>query len=96
MNPIILRTALEDIERGYEFYESQETGLGTRFEDSIFSDIAKLEEQAGIHRRVHGYYRMLATRFPFAIYYCVEGNEPRIRGILHCRRAPEWIGQRLD
>ena len=95
MNPVILRTALEDIERGYAFYESKELGLGQYFEDSIFSDIAKLEEHAGIHRQVHGYHRMLATRFPFAIYYRVEGNEPRIRGILDCRRAPEWIERKL-
>ena len=44
MNPVVLRTALEDIERGYAFYESQETGLGAHFEDSIFSDIANLKE----------------------------------------------------
>ena len=95
MNTVILRSALEDIESGCKFYESQDTGLGEYFENSIFSDIAKLKEQAGIHRQVHGYHRMLATRLPFAIYYRVEENELRIRGILDCRRAPDWIEQRL-
>ena len=96
MNPVVLRTALEDIEHGYEFYESKERGLGLYFEDSIFSDIAKLEQLAGIHRKVHGCHRMLATRFPFAIYYRVEGNVPRIRGVLDCRQAPELIKHRLS
>lgn len=82
MKPVVLRTALDDIERGYEFYERMERGLGQYFEDSIFSDIAILEQHAGIHRKIHDYHRMLATRFPFAIYYRVEGSVPRIRGVL--------------
>ena len=95
MKAVILRTALDDIVRGYEFYERKEGGLGQYFEDSIFADIGMLARHAGIHRRVYGYHRMLATRFPFAIYYRLEGNEARIRAVLDCRRDPDWIERRL-
>lgn len=64
MKPIILRMALEDLQRGYDFYERREPGLGQYFEDSILSDAATLERYAGIHRQTSGYYRMLASRFP--------------------------------
>jgi hypothetical protein len=95
MSPVILGSALEDLDRGFEFYEQRSQGLGQYFEDSIFSDIASLSLYAGIHRKVHGFHRLLASRFPFAIYYDVVDSEARVRAILDCRRNPNWIRKRL-
>jgi len=50
----ILPSAMEDLRRGYRFYESQDQGLGDYFQDSIFSDIDSLVLFAGIHRVVNG------------------------------------------
>ncbi|MCV2216988.1 hypothetical protein [Thauera sp. Sel9] len=44
------------------------------FLDSLFSDIDALLLHAGVHERHFGYYRSLAKRFPFAIYYRLDGN----------------------
>lgn len=96
MKPIILRMALDDLQRGYEFYERRESSFGQYFEDSIFLDIATLERYAGIHRKTYGYYRMLARRFPYAIYYRLEGEVARIRAVLDCRQDPKWIKNRLQ
>lgn len=48
MTPVILRGALEDLDRGFEFYENKSPGLGQYFEDTIFSNIASLRLYAGI------------------------------------------------
>lgn len=92
----ILESAEEDIKEGYLFYESQEKGIGDYFIESIFSDIESLRLYAGIHSiHFEKYQRLLSKRFPFAIYYRVEGNEVRIYGVLDCRRDPAWIRKRM-
>jgi plasmid stabilization system protein ParE len=40
-------------------------------------------------------HRLLAKRFPFAIYYRVEGDPVQVYAVLDCRRNPAWIRDRL-
>ena len=68
----ILTSAIEDLSRGRMFYDAQGDGLGDYFFDSLFSEIDSLSVFAGIHLR---YFRLLATRFPYAIYYKVKREE---------------------
>jgi hypothetical protein len=70
----ILDEAEADLIEGFHFYERQESGLGWYFLDSLFSDIDSLLLYAGIHNVVFGYYRCLAKRFPFAVYYAIDGE----------------------
>lgn len=51
---------------------------------------------AGIHEMSEGFHRMLAKRFPFAVYYLIEGKTIAVYAILDCRRDPKWIVNRLD
>jgi len=93
----ILDSAIEDLLKGYEFYERQSEGLGTYFLDSLYSDIDSLKVYAGVHSVHQGrYHRLLSKRFPFAVYYRVEENEASIYAILDCRRNPSWIKERLE
>ncbi len=39
---------------------------------------------------------MLVKRFPFAIYYLIEGEFIDIYAILDCRRESEWVVERLN
>ena len=91
----ILEDALVDLVGGYRFYENQAEGLGHYFLDSIWSDIDSLCIYAGIHPLHYGYHRLLAKRFPFALYYSIEDNVARIHAVLSCRRNPAWIRSRL-
>ena len=72
MNIEILSDAEKDIANGISFYESQSEGLGKYFLDSILSDIESLHIYAGVHIIISNYYRLLAKRFPFSIYYKVK------------------------
>ena len=92
----ILDEAEADLIEGFHFYERQETGLGWYFLDSLFSDIDSLRLYAGIHNIVFGHYRCLAKRFPFGIYYAVDGEAVRVHAVLDCRRNPSWTRKRLE
>lgn len=70
----ILSSALRDLREGSDFYERQNPALGDYFLDSLFSDIDSLLLYAGIHRKVYGYHRALSKRFPYAIYYAMDGR----------------------
>ena len=85
----ILTSAINDLAAGREFYERQGEGLGDYFFDSVFADIDSLALYGGIHLKVFGHHRHLATRFPFAIYYRMgtEG-EVIVHRVLDCRRDP--------
>jgi plasmid stabilization system protein ParE len=97
MNVTILNAAQRDLIDGYWFYENQQAGLGDYFLDSLFSDIDSLQLYAGSHAKHFGsYHRMLSKRFPFAIYYRIEGHGAIIYAILDCRRRPSWIRKRLN
>jgi hypothetical protein len=67
----VLRSALEDLANGREFYNQQQEGVGDYFFDSLVSEIDSLVLYAGIHRVQFGYHRLLARRFPYAAYYRV-------------------------
>jgi len=92
----ILDPAEEDLLAGIQFYEDQCEGLGPYFQDSLFADIDGLLIHAGVHRVVFGkYHRMLASRFPFAVYYIVDGQTVLVHAVLDCRRDPQRAVSRL-
>lgn len=92
----ILDAAEQDLIDGFRFYERQEAGLGQYFIDSLFNDIDSLLLYAGIHPVCFGtYHRLLAKRFPFAIYYKLNGEQVSVYAVLDCRRNPAWTRKRL-
>src|SRR5262249_31009157 len=86
----ILTSAFEDLAVGRAFYEEQGEGLGDYFYDSDFADSDSLALYGGIHRKVLGHHRMLAHRFPFAIYYKMapDDNTVIVHRVLDCRQNP--------
>jgi hypothetical protein len=91
----ILETAREDLREGWLFYERTSARLGDYFLDCIQADVSSLNVFAGIHQISEGFHRMLVKRFPFAVYYLVEGEIIDIYAVLDCRLDPDWIVKRL-
>ena len=91
----VLSSAVDDLHAGRLFYEKQGEGVGDYFFDSLFSDIDSLAIYAGIHQKVFGYHRLLSKRFPYAVYYTLEGDMIVVRRILDLRRHPNRIRQAL-
>ena len=92
----ILPSAEEDLADGFWFYEKQGNGLGKYFRESLISEIEGLLTCGGVHRQVNGWHRVLARRFPYAVYYSVHGQTVLVRAVLDCRRDPSWTRRKLQ
>ena len=96
MTVSVLKTARADLSQGYWFYEAQEPGLGTYFLRRVYEDLALLGGIAGIHRKIaNDSHKMIARRFPYAIYYKINQGIVEVNAIIDCRRSPDWIKKRL-
>ncbi len=91
----ILPSALNDLADGCHFYEGKEIGLGDYFISSLISDIDSLQRIGGVHAMKHNLHRMVASTFPFAIYYGIDRDVVVVRRVLDCRRDPKWIRKQL-
>jgi len=91
----LLETANADLRAGYRFYELQSAGLGNYFLDCMQADVRSLQIYGGVHAKAEGFHRLLAKRFPFAIYYLIDGGRIDVYAILDCRRDPTWITSKL-
>jgi plasmid stabilization system protein ParE len=95
MNVAVLDEARLDIADGVAFYDRQSEGAGDYFYQRIFDDIVSLSENAGIHETHFGYYRKIATRHPFLIYYRLIDTGVEVVAVLDGRSRPSNIAAML-
>lgn len=93
---VVLKEVADDLNDGKAFYDQRESGVGDYFWDSLLADMESLVIYAGIHNREHGLYRMLAKRFPYAVYYEIADDIAYIVAVLPMRRNPAWIKRKLE
>jgi len=91
----ILEFAYEDMRFGKSFYEQQSDNLGKYFINSILIDIESLSFYGGIHMKCYGLYRLLAKRFPYAIYYDKKEDIVIVYAILDLRSNPQTNKEKL-
>lgn len=94
-NVVVLAEAANDIECGIDFYNSIEDGVGLYYRDSLIADIRRLGVYFGEHRIHLGFFRSLASRFPYAIYYRDMEGTRQVVAVLDLRRSSEWIRDQL-
>ncbi|MDI6793517.1 MAG: type II toxin-antitoxin system RelE/ParE family toxin [bacterium] len=85
--------AEEDIREAYEWYESKRCDLGHEFVEEIELLFQQIEERPNMFPKVYGNLRRgFPHRFPYAVYFLVEGATIVIKGVFHQRRNPaEWL-----
>jgi hypothetical protein len=93
---VVLEQVAFDLRQGKLFYDDNQQGIGDYFFDSIIADIESLSLYAGIHSKQFGLYRMLAKRFPFAVYYDVSEIAIIVIAVLDLRRNPTWLRKQLN
>jgi hypothetical protein len=93
---ITLKEVANDLKEGKDFYNQGEVGVGNYFWDSLVADIESLIIYAGIHIKIYGLHRMLAKRFPYAIYYEIKNEIAYVVAVLPMRRDPLWIKKKLQ
>jgi len=92
---VVLDEVTNDLTDGKLFYDENEFGIGTYFQDSIIADVESLFIYAGVHIKIFGFYRMPAKRFPYAIYYHLLNEVAIVIAVLPMRRSPYWVKNRL-
>jgi hypothetical protein len=93
---VVLKEVADDLNEGKAFYDGREPGVGDYFWDSLLADIGSLILYAGIHPKQYGFFRMLAKRFPYAIYYDILDDVACVVAVLPMRRNPLWIRKKLS
>lgn len=87
---IIRPEAVDDLNDAFDWYESQKLGLGREFSIEISQRIDKIEESPLLFADIGGgIRRILARKFPFAVYYLTNDEYTVVLAILHCARDPK-------
>lgn len=88
--------AAEDIEDAALWYEARQPDLGPSFVEEINAVFERVE--AGPLRYPvahHAFRRALVRRFPFAVYFGLDGADVVVFAVLHQRRARSLLRARL-
>jgi plasmid stabilization system protein ParE len=89
---VSIRLAAEtDVAEAREWYESQRAGLGDEFLASVAQALMRLEESP---EQFPVYYkdfrRVLTERFPYKVFFRVEGEAVIVFRVLHAARDHTW------
>ena len=90
---LILRQEAErDLVEAYKWYEEKVPGLGSNFMAVIELTLESIQENPVqfpvIYRNVR---RALMRRFPYGIFYFLEGERIVVLGVMHTARNPaKW------
>ncbi len=81
-----------DIEAAFEWYESEQPGLGLEFLDEIRATYTRILDGPFKYEELRpGIRRALTRRFPYAIYFSIEDDLIVIIAVLDTARDPaEW------
>ena len=85
---VLLRTRAEaDLKQARDWYEERQAGLGEDFIDAAGAAMAQLETAAERHPEYYrGFRRLLFTRFPYKVFYRLEGESVIVFRVLHARQ----------
>jgi plasmid stabilization system protein ParE len=88
--------ARDDIHSARDWYEERSPGLGSRFGAEVDAVMLSIGERPLIYAKIHHDVRRATTRrFPYAVYFIVEGQRVAVLRVLHQARDPrEWQAAR--
>lgn len=87
----------EDVIGGYLWYEVKSYGLGEEFLRMFYACAEEIPRNPLLYPIVYGgFRRRLLRRFPYAIYFMIEGKQIVISGIFHCARDPHIVETKLQ
>lgn len=94
---VYVRLAAElDVAKAQLWYEEQQTGLAARFHRELSNALDRLAETPFIYPVVYrNIRRAVLHRFPFLVWYCVEGSVVTIMACTHGKANPGKIRRRL-
>ncbi len=90
--PLLLPEARDDIADTYPWYEERVPGLGIEFLGCFEEVILSVQRFPLRHPVVHeGYRRAVLRRFPYSVYYELDGNQIVVHAVFHqARDSAKW------
>ncbi|HVF22180.1 MAG TPA: type II toxin-antitoxin system RelE/ParE family toxin [Pyrinomonadaceae bacterium] len=81
-----------DVEAAFQWYETEETGLGFEFLKQLRGCYERLVNNPLAYQELRsGIRRALTKQFPYAVYFSIEAEIILIVAVLHTARDPaEW------
>jgi toxin ParE1/3/4 len=85
----LLREAQTDVTTAFDWYESQQSGLGFEFLGAVADGI-----DAALHHPEHypvleaGIRRVLLRGFPYGVFFITDETEMLVTRVTHARRDP--------
>ncbi len=97
MRLVLRRQAKADLREAIDWYEERKSDLGHSFLVAVEATLSLIRENPRIYPRVDPVVRRAATtgRFPFGIFYRIDGETIRVIAILHNARNPEHWKRRI-
>ena len=85
-----------DVEAAFEWYENERLGLGVEFLDELRATYNRIADGPLKYQELRGgIRRALLRRFPYAVYFAIEGDAVVVVAVLHASRDPaEWQRRR--
>lgn len=78
-----------DVEAAFEWYESERVGLGLEFIDELRAAYDRIADGPLKYQPFRGgIRRALLERFPYAVYFAIEGEVAFVITVLHASRDP--------
>lgn len=81
-----------DVEAAFEWYENERAGLGMEFLDELRAAYTRIVDRPVKYQLLRsGIRRALLKRFPYAVYFTIDGEDVVVVAVLHASRDPaEW------
>ncbi len=82
----------QDVIAAYVWYEEKAPGLGEELLRMFYACAREIPRNPLLYAKVYCQFRRrLLRRFPYAIYFRIEGSEIIVFGLFHCARDPRTI-----
>jgi toxin ParE1/3/4 len=79
-----------DVEAAFDWYQGEQAGLGLEFLDQLRATYERIVRRPLQYQYLRsGVRRALVRRFPYAVYFAVEGDVIVVLAVLHASRDPE-------
>ena len=80
------------LKQPFQWYQTEQAGLGLEFLDELKSAFRRVVDNPFKCQELRsGIRRILTKRFPYAVYFVIEGETVFVFAVLHTARDPaEW------
>ena len=87
---------LDDLTEAFAWYEERAEGIGQALVRAFFAAVARATREPLLYRIAHGgFRRVLLRRYPYWLYFTVEGNEVVFFLLYPVKRDPKRVGPML-